>query len=422
MTKNDWAWEGIIEELGLLEAIKREGFTTVNADQLRQWREPSLMMKMEQEQNRPRIFREHGLNVLAVSDQEFAIGKFNVFKDLPKSDIREVKIIHPPDDFETLKTVELSSEAQVIHAAFLSGMISSVFGQEMLPTVSGKTSTASFDCTASGPNGSSSQISVSGARIEIDAGFEGPDVFSLFEVKMNYLDNFNLRQLYYAYRFWSERISKDLIPVLVTHSNGVFTFFELDFTFHDDISFAEIISVRSFAFSSPFVTEKAIESALKSQKQLLSSGVPFPQADKFEKVVDLLEILNRSPRTQEEIATEFAFDARQADYYFNAAKFLGLVKGGAPLEQVKMLSDLGREIMSLPPSNRNSQLVRLILEVPVFRTTLSKHIETGNADLNMVALSSLEEVAGHYGLGASTVQRRAKTLASWCQWILDLVE
>ena len=420
MTKNDLAWEGIVRELRLLDNIENNGYVTVTADQLRQWREPRLMVKMDQEQNRPKIFRDHGLNVLAVSDREFAIGKFDVFQELPKSNLSEIEIIPPPSEFETLKTEGLTSETQVLHAAFLSGMVSSVFGQKMFPTVSGKSSTAAFNYKVSAPNGSSSEIPVTGARIEIDAGFEGTNVFSVFEIKMNYLDNFNLRQLYYPFRLWSDRIRKNLVPMLLTHSNGVFTFFEVRFASHESISSAEVVSAKSFSFSSPFVPDITIENALRSDQNISTQGVPFPQADKFEKVIDLLEILSRTPRTQEEIATEFAFDSRQADYYFNAGKFLGLTETAGPSGRLRRLSELGKEIMSLPPGSRNSELVSLILDVPVFRQTLSNYIEARNGDILKIALSRLKDAADDYGLGATTIERRARTVASWCDWILAL--
>ena len=53
-------------------------------------------------------------------------------------------------------------------------------------------------------------------------------------------------------------------------------------------------------------------------------GVPFIQADSFEKVISLIEHLGEKPLTMAEIAEIFGFQERQSGYYYNACAYLGL--------------------------------------------------------------------------------------------------
>ena len=52
---------------------------------------------------------------------------------------------------------------------------------------------------------------------------------------------------------------------------------------------------------------------------------PFPQADNFTRVLDVLQKL-RTPKDKLELSDEYSFNPRQGDYYANASKYLGFVK------------------------------------------------------------------------------------------------
>lgn len=54
--------------------------------------------------------------------------------------------------------------------------------------------------------------------------------------------------------------------------------------------------------------------------------IPFPQANSFPRVVDLLGLLVNEELTPEQITSVYDFDERQTDYYTNAAIYLGLIK------------------------------------------------------------------------------------------------
>ncbi len=71
----------------------------------------------------------------------------------------------------------------------------------------------------------SHQLAVTNAQVEIDAGFESNDCVFLIEAKLEAVDDFIIRQLYYPYRLWQNRVSKPVIPALFTFSNDLFRFF-----------------------------------------------------------------------------------------------------------------------------------------------------------------------------------------------------
>ena len=58
-------------------------------------------------------------------------------------------------------------------------------------------------------------------QIEIDAAYEGIHYLSLFEAKRDLSDDFLVRQLYYPFRVWSERVTKTVKPVFLIFSTNL---------------------------------------------------------------------------------------------------------------------------------------------------------------------------------------------------------
>lgn len=57
--------------------------------------------------------------------------------------------------------------------------------------------------------------------------------------------------------------------------------------------------------------------------------IPFPQADSFERVINLCELLKqREFISKEDITQNYDFYSRQTDYYTNAGRYLGLITTG----------------------------------------------------------------------------------------------
>jgi hypothetical protein len=145
----------------------------------------------------------------------------------------------------------------------------------------------------------------------------------------------------------------------------------------------------------------------------------FPQADKFIRVIDLLDKLyiHEDPLTKDEITSEYAFDVRQTDYYVSAGVYLGLVErleGGSGYR----LTNRGREIMKLDPKRKNLELVRAILSHRVFNTVLNEYLTRfERPDRESIVDIMNSNLAG---LNKTTIARRAQTVEKWIDWIFQL--
>ena len=68
-----------------------------------------------------------------------------------------------------------------------------------------------------------------------------------------------------------------------------------------------------------------IQEILRDVTIEVEPNLPFPQADKFERVINLCELLNEKILNKDEVTAKYDFDARQTDYYTSAARYLGLI-------------------------------------------------------------------------------------------------
>ena len=73
------------------------------------------------------------------------------------------------------------------------------------------------------------------------------------------------------------------------------------------------------------ITSEEINQLLDSVPIIDEPEISFPQADSFERVINLCELLNEHPMTKDNITINYAFDERQTNYYTDAARYLGLV-------------------------------------------------------------------------------------------------
>jgi hypothetical protein len=146
-------------------------------------------------------------------------------------------------------------------------------------------------------------------------------------------------------------------------------------------------------------------------------SVTFPQADKFVRIVDLLDRLyvNEEPITKEEITIESAFDGRQADYYTSAGIYLGLIE---KLKPGFVLTEKCREIMKLDPKRKNLELVRAILSHRVFNIVLGEYLMYSEKPSRERIINIMNDNLD--SLSPTTIARRAQTVEKWVDWILQL--
>lgn len=420
-TKNDKAWEKIFKKYNILDEIGNNGFFEIPADHIREFREPRLMCKFDHKNNLPDIFKENNLNILPLSTKSYIIGDFKLFEDIKYDSSQTPKQMSIPAYIDTVKPTDLYSEASALHCAYITGMINDFLGEESLFTVSGRMGSGKFNYNVFSSAGTSRQIDVSGAQIEIDGGYESHSNFVLIEAKKQKVKNFNIRQLYYPYRVWKERTNKVIRPVFFTISNDIFHFFE--FKFEDDNSFNSISLVRQkdYIVNYEKITQQDVDYVVKrATKFVPEPEVPFPQADDFTKVIDLLSYLYEQDMTKEDIAEQLDFDKRQSDYYYNSCLYLGLANKYTNEEGTfATLNDEGKRIVQLPYRQKRLALAEKILQHEVFKEIYDKTIEEGKVSKDYI-VSRMKHHKLYNINSESTFGRRASTIRGWVKWIREL--
>jgi hypothetical protein len=291
--------------------------------------------------------------------------------------------------------------------------------------------TGEFSFRVNKTDGGHQEINVSKAQMEIDAAFEGPSQFFIFEVKNHSATNFNFRQLYYPFRSWSQKISKTTTPVFLTFSNDVFDFYEFNLGDPADFSSGELKRHKRFMLAHTQPAEKDIaELAKESQTEKnrnrsYDQKIPFPQADSLNKVIDMVSILIDSPQSVEDLATHFAFDPRQSDYYYNAAKYLGLATSSKDPEtntELRHATPKAQDIFSKPYAEKYQLLAGEVLKIKPISDFYLRWIKNNQKPSKQDAIELFRDSDDSSGLSLETIQRRAGTIVSWASWIHDIAD
>jgi len=126
--------------------------------------------------------------------------------------------------------------------------------------------------------------------------------------------------------------------------------------------------------------------------------------------------------SQDNIRTNYQFDARQADYYVNAARYLGVIDKKGAAHAGGVLYALSPDGAALFRSRHKAKLVgliKLILAHGVFNQALRSHLENGHSlsrpELTQLILSQRPD------LNQTTADRRTSTVSGWVDWILSQV-
>jgi len=421
-SKNDLAWEKIFQKHKILDWILKDGHVEITATKINEFREARLMTKFDHKSQLPKLFADNRLSILPTSRGGYVIGKFETFCDFNSDDI-EVSPIDFPTFLESLDYRDITSEATAINCAFVSKILHDFTEEEnLLPTVSGRMSSSSFSFGINSPNGLFN-VNVGNSQIEIDGGYEGDNSLNLIEAKNYISDDFLIRQLYYPYKLWSGKIQKQVRPIFLTYSNGVFHLREYAFSNINHYNSLILVRHRKYVVQEGSFNIEALSKIIETTKTIKEPEIPFPQADSFERVINLCELLKQKEfMTKEEITQNYDFDARQTDYYINAGKYLGLIDMGSDQISGQMgsfLTTKGKQVFNLNIFDRQKEFVKLIVSHNAFKETLKLHLDDGEIP-NKEAIIEIMKHSNLYNIGSdSTYFRRASTIIGWINWILN---
>src|SRR4028119_335251 len=418
-TANDRAWETLFETHKILEEVARNGCFEIESAQINKQRESRLMAKFDHSVNLPDIFRENHLSILPISRSKYVIGKFDTHLKVKYDS--EIEVIHfdLPPGIESIDYTNLYSESSALHCAFNIGIIDDLFGEKTAYTVSGRMSTESFDFNIINSLANKAySIKVKNYQCEIDAGFESNNYFVLREAKNYAIDDFLIRQLYYPYRLWSKKMAKKVIPVLMTYSNDIFSFFIYEFSNDEDYNSLKLREQKNYTIAPEEIQRSDVDLVLNNIKVIAEPDVPFPQADKFERVVDLLSLLFEKDLTKDDITEKYQFDRRQTDYYTNAGLYIGLIenyKDSLTKKVTFRLTSEGRSILQKRPKLKYLEFINKILERQVFYLVFQLALKLGGIPPKDAICKIISE--NRPDIKDTTIKRRYFTVQGWISWI-----
>ena len=427
-SKNDLAWEKIFEKHLILDKLKNSDYFLISSSDINEFREARLMTKFDHRSQIPKIFEKNKLSILPVSRGNYIIGEFEIFHDFTQGkDNVEIKKVPFPTFLESLNPEEITSEATAINCAIIAGIIQNFTGElELHPTISGRMSSSSFDFNIDVNAGKELlRVEVNNSQIEIDGGYEGNDSLIIIEAKNYISDNFLIRQLFYPYKLWTQKVNKKVRPVFLTYTNGVFYLREYTFTNSGHYNSIQLVKQGKYLIQEDSIINiEVIQNILHKVLPIQEPRIPFPQADSFGRVINLCELLKqKNTLTKEEITQEYDFSWRQAGYYSDAAIYLGLIERTRQNKMsVYQLSERGVKLFDLSIKNRELELIELILAYGIFHKTLKLYFKQGDVPSKKEIIEIMCDADLHRVKSIETYERRSSTVLCWIKWIVSLIE
>lgn len=421
-TKNDIAWEELFNIHPILEVVQSKGFFEITSEEINKVRESRLMAKFDHKAKLPQIFENNKLSILPISRNSYIIGNFNTHLDITYNLTLNTINVDFPEVIESIDYTNIYSESIALNCAFNAEIIAyllDVQPSECYYTLSGRMSTGNFNFNITNIiNNNFYNLSVNNSQCEIDAGFETEDTLLIIEAKNYIVEDFLIRQLYYPYRLWKNKISKKVIPALMTYSNNSFSFFIYEFTDENDYNSIKLVRQVNYQISSEEISTQDFSDLLSKVKvKPERNNIPFPQSDSFSKIIELITLLRNENLTKEEISDYYQFDIRQAQYYSNGAKYLGLVESMNESKTLT-LTDEGLLILTSNFKQRTLSLIEKILEHQVFYDAFEISLDSGKIPDKEAIIKIM---SFHLKLKSSTMERRSRTVKSWLEWIWSVI-
>lgn len=440
-SKNEGAWRRLFKEYGIDDAIKENGQYIISSKVLNNFREARLMTKFDHRFQLPKALVDRNLTILPISRGEYILSDIEIFENFTENPKLAITEFSMPPHIKSLNFSTITSEALATNCAYVSGIIADFTQDEnLIPTISGRMSSRSFDFNIQkiGKKDEYLHIDVQNAQIEIDGGYEGATSLNLIEAKNSLSSDFLIRQLYYPYRLWHDRLDKKVRPIFLTYTNGIFHLREYQFDELLNYNSIRLIKEKKYRLKDDMpghnLNIETIQEILHTIPIVDEpADVPFPQANSFERIINLCEILygntdenytEQALNSRYDFKEEYSFDMRQVYYYADAAIYLGLVK------KVKMS---GKVTFELTPAGyalfkkgsiveRQLMFIKAVLAHRAFNKTLDLYLykeeePTKSEIVEIMKASNLHKIKSE-----DTLKRRASTILSWINWILSTVE
>ncbi|QLH08922.1 type II restriction enzyme [Candidatus Nitrosotenuis sp. DW1] len=393
-------WSDIVTKLDL---NLNEKTNIVTAKQIKSitGEEPRLMAKIDQREDLPSIFKKHNVFILPLDRQSYAILQGKGYHTLEPMDFDGEKYL--TDNPFPVSSAGIESESTYLDYAYATGLLSRfTHVDNLFLATRGRRTTPQFDFSVGGTN-----LSVKGAQIEIDAGYENVEQIVLVEGKIGVPNTFIIRQLYYPYRaVHSDKKSTRTIFFCYDPKEYAYLFYEYDF--QSPFQYDSMKFVRSGKYNINFKPSSLRDYRVNPDKE----KIRIPQADDINKIVELPFRVAEGIDTMEKMAAHFRFDKRQSSYYREASEILGLVELN---RHTYSLTDKGKQYIQMPTHMRMKYFTKLLLEFPVINQVyLNLTVER---DKPVTKNEIVDILKNNSELTGSTLLRRTQTILAWLKWI-----
>lgn len=421
------AWQKLIDKYDIVNKVSKNGVFHIKASEIKEFKEPRLMAKWDCTSALPPVLKKNNLNILPDSRNSYVLGDFLLYEPIPEltESVNKMDYVELPE-YETIDVNNISSESNAINVLILSGILDDFLETEgTVETFNGRMGTGEFDFVVNTVRGKKQKVSVKNAQCEIDGGFENDNNVIIMEAKNVLNEDFHVRQLYYPYRLWENRVSKPIRLIFSIYSNMIYRLFEYRFAVQDDYSSIELVKMKNYSLQDTTIEVEDLITIRKNTKIRFKDNqdedlkMPFIQANSFERVISLLENMKDNPMTTEQIAELMDFDERQSDYYYNAGAYIGLFEKKKDDNQTKVfLTKLGERVFSLNYRQRQLKFVELILQHQIFADCFDMVIENGG---EMPDKTTIENLMRDYNVcNEGQIVRRASSVQGWLKWIFNL--
>lgn len=432
------AWELLLKKYNIIDEIKKNGVFHIKASQIKEFKEPRLMSKWDSSEQLPKPLKENKINILPDSRGSYVLGDFLLYEEVPelKEHITKMPFVELPE-YETIDINSITSEANAINVLVLSKILDDFLStDDNVNTFNGRMGTGRFCFNVDTVRKTKQHIQVNNAQCEIDGGFENDESVVILEAKNVIHKDFHIRQLYYPYRLWSNKVKKPIRLVFSIYSNKIFRLFEYKFEDINNYSSIKLVQSKNYSLQDTSITIEELKEIQENTEIKYDDNMsnkelpPFIQADNFDRIISLLENMYDNPMNDKEIAELMHFGVnfnngkpvyRQSQYYYNAGKYLGLFEKVKDSEKgiVAQLTKLGKKVYKLQYKERQLKLVSLILEHKIFAEFFEYIINNGVIPDKEIVENRMRELNV---CNESQISRRATSVRKWLYWIFNLTK
>lgn len=263
------AWQKLLDEYNILDEVKKNGFYKISASQIKKVKEPRLMAKWDSSEQLPKSLKENKINILPDSRSSYVLSDFLLYQEIPQltEHVKNMPKVELPE-LETIDVDNITSEANAINILQISGILEDFLelnsDDVLYGTFDGRMSSGKFDFKVNTVRKILREVKVDRAQVEIDGGFESDEYVVILEAKNVLHEDFHIRQLYYPFRLWENKVTKPIRLIFSIYTNKIFRLMEYRFTEKENYSSIELVQTKSYSLEDTSLSIEEIKKVNKS--------------------------------------------------------------------------------------------------------------------------------------------------------------